>query len=422
MNRSRIKASTVYIIYSAIQSLANATMFTLFSVYMVKTVQLDPLQLVLVGTVLEGAILIFEVPTGVVADTFSRRVSVIIGVFLTGLGFLLTGAIPLLATVLIGQALWGLGYTFMSGAFEAWLSSEIGENSVGAVYIRAGQIDRVAGLAGAGAAILLGSISLQWPLLFGAGLYLGAGFFLLLFMRETAFQPRPRAGSLGAHLREMGVTLRAGLTVVRSQPVLLTLVIVELVVGAASEGFDRLRDAHLLAGFTFPPLPGLDQVAWFGIINVLGALVAIGVTALFQKRLERIAAQPNRTARLLAGLSVAFIASSLIFALSGNFPAAVLALMARGAFGSLMDPLSTTWLVQNTPSESRATVISLVGQSNAIGQVAGGPGVGAVGKRFSLRTALLLSGLLWLPLPFVYSRAGRVTSPVPLDVPSAESS
>ena len=50
-----------------------ATIYTVISVYYVVVAGLDPLRLVLVGTVLEAAIALFEVPTGVIADVFSRR-------------------------------------------------------------------------------------------------------------------------------------------------------------------------------------------------------------------------------------------------------------------------------------------------------------------------------------------------------------
>jgi MFS transporter, DHA3 family, tetracycline resistance protein len=62
------------------------------SVYRVQTVGLNPLQLVLVGTVLKLAVLTFEVPTGVLADTYSCPLSVIMGVFLIGAGFMFSKA------------------------------------------------------------------------------------------------------------------------------------------------------------------------------------------------------------------------------------------------------------------------------------------------------------------------------------------
>src|SRR5438874_6941692 len=101
--------------------------WTVTSIYRLQTVHLDPLQLVLVGTMLEATCFLFEVPTGVVADTFSRRLSVIIGFFILGIGTGLEGMFPLFAVVLLSQVVAGIGYTFLSGATEAWIADEIGE-------------------------------------------------------------------------------------------------------------------------------------------------------------------------------------------------------------------------------------------------------------------------------------------------------
>jgi len=96
--------------------------FTASSVYQITMVGLTPLQLVLVGTTLEVTAFVFEIPTGVVADIYSRRLSVIIGTFLFGLGFLVEGLFPLFWVVLLSQVIWGLGWTFISGAHEAWIT------------------------------------------------------------------------------------------------------------------------------------------------------------------------------------------------------------------------------------------------------------------------------------------------------------
>ena len=65
-----------------------------------------------------------------------------------------------------------------------------------------------------------------------------------------------------------------------------------------------------------------------------------------------------------------------------------------------------TWLVQNIDPKVRATVLSMSSQTNAIGQIAGGPGVGALGKA-SLRAAITASGLLLSPALPLYARALR---------------
>ena len=64
-----------------------SSMITVNLVFMVQVAGLDPLQMVLVGTVLEASVFLFEVPTGVVADVVSRRLSVIIGYAIIGAGF-----------------------------------------------------------------------------------------------------------------------------------------------------------------------------------------------------------------------------------------------------------------------------------------------------------------------------------------------
>ncbi|MCW5882404.1 MAG: MFS transporter, partial [Anaerolineae bacterium] len=59
-------AGRVYLILSGVATLANSAMFVALAVYYVTVVGMNPLQLVLVGTVLEAAVLLFELPTGVV--------------------------------------------------------------------------------------------------------------------------------------------------------------------------------------------------------------------------------------------------------------------------------------------------------------------------------------------------------------------
>jgi DHA3 family tetracycline resistance protein-like MFS transporter len=99
-------------------------------------IKLNPFQLILVGTILEASCFIFEIPTGVVADMKSRRLSVIIGIAMMGAGFLLEGLVPLFLTLILSQVLWGMGYTFTSGADEAWIADETKGEDLEALYLR----------------------------------------------------------------------------------------------------------------------------------------------------------------------------------------------------------------------------------------------------------------------------------------------
>src|SRR3954451_7221110 len=115
MHLRKWDAYRVYLILSGGSSLLFSMIFTLNLVYEAKVVGLTPLQLVLVGTTLETTAFLFEIPTGIVADLYSRRLSVIIGFFLIGIGFTIEGSLAFFAAVLLNQVIWGIGSTFTSG-------------------------------------------------------------------------------------------------------------------------------------------------------------------------------------------------------------------------------------------------------------------------------------------------------------------
>jgi MFS transporter, DHA3 family, tetracycline resistance protein len=74
----------------------------------------------------------------------------------------------------------------------------------------------------------------------------------------------------------------------------------------------------------------------------------------------------------------------------------------------ITEPLYLTWLNRNIEDSSvRATVTSMVNQTGAVGEIAGGPGVGVVGTVVSLRAALVVAGALLTPAVALYGRALR---------------
>jgi len=147
----KMGAYPLYLVMEGATALLMTMIFTASSIYQVSMVGLSALQLVLVGTTLEVSAFLFEVPTGVVADVYSRRLSVIIGMFLIGLGFIVEGAFPLFLPILLAQVLWGLGYTFTSGATQAWITDEIGEAAAGKAFLRSDQVGNLTALFGIGA-------------------------------------------------------------------------------------------------------------------------------------------------------------------------------------------------------------------------------------------------------------------------------
>jgi hypothetical protein len=243
------------------------------------------------------------------------------------------------------------------------------------------------------------------PIVTGGLLYLLLGIFLIVFMTETGFQPHQRGENEKAGLPAMLSTFREGAGVVRGRPILLMLVAVSFFVGTASEGFDRLGDAHLVENFVFPSLGTLQPVVWFSILALSGSLFSLATTELFRRRIEAASRNPAAAARALLVLNLLSIAAVISFALSGNFFWAFASLMVRSATGALIYPLYEAFLVQNTASRVRATILSMTGQSNALGQIIGGPGVGWIGSVFSLRAALVTTGLLFTPISVIYARA-----------------
>ncbi|MFN8481469.1 MAG: MFS transporter [Anaerolineae bacterium] len=395
----------VYWILGGGITLANSMMFVMLSVYYVTVVGMNPLQLVLVGTVLEATVLLFELPTGIVADTYSRRLSVILAMFILGVGWLLEGSIALFATILVAEAIRGVGETFLSGALDAWLADEIGADNVGAVYVRGGQIDRVVGLAAIGLGVALASIQPNYAVLFGGGVYLTLGVFLALFMPEHGFAPAPRIDRNPLHT--MRHTLADGAQAVRGRPILVALLASSILSGVSSEGFDRLWEALLLTDFTFPTIGHFQPVVWFGILSAAGSLVSLVVVEAARLRLERLTLVPARAASALAGLTALTMLAIVALALAPTFAAAFALLLVKSVLSALAGPLQQSWLVQNIPARVRATVLSMNGLSNALGQTAGGPGIGVLGDRRGLRSAIFAAGLLILPQIGVFAYAGR---------------
>jgi DHA3 family tetracycline resistance protein-like MFS transporter len=106
----------------------------------------------------------------VLADTYGRRVSVITGFFLIGAGFVLEGSVPVFGAVLVAQVIWGAGYTFISGALQAWIADEVGGRDLGRVYLRGEQADYLGSLVGVLASALLATVALGASLLLGGAL------------------------------------------------------------------------------------------------------------------------------------------------------------------------------------------------------------------------------------------------------------
>jgi len=396
-------AYAVYLGAEGAASLFFALVFTVNLVYQVTVVRLSPIQLVLVGTLLEAIIFLFEVPTGVVADVYSRRLSIIIGDLLIGLGFVLEGAIPRFEAVLLGQVVWGLGYTFTSGATQAWIADEVGEARAGQAFLRRAQVGALSGLIGIPLSVGLGSLHLQLPIVLGGVLFVSLGMILIGIMPETGFKPAPTEQR--ESWRTMLRTLRDGVRLVRWRAVLLLFIGISLVDGLYSEGLDRLWTAHFLRDFTLPAPDGIQPVAWFGAIGAASALLSTLSTEIVRRRLD--AASQRRVMQALFTMNALMVAGIVLFGAVKRFGVALIAFLMIAVLRNTVEPVVATWINPHIESSVRATVFSLSSQVNAIGQIAGGPVVGLIGTRGSIRAALVASGLILSPVLLLYWRALR---------------
>jgi MFS transporter, DHA3 family, tetracycline resistance protein len=180
---------------------------------------------------------------------------------------------------------------------------------------------------------------------------------------------------------------------VRRRPTLLRLLLVVFFFGLFSEAWDRLWQAHLVTTF---------DLALFGApLTLLAALrgvemvLSLGAAELLRRRLR-----PNdqrQTNRLVFTFTAIMVASLLGYGLAPHIGVAIGVFLTFSVARGLIGPLLTAWEnVQIDDGRVRATVISLGGQSDALGQLAGGPPLGLIGNR-SLRGAFVLSAALLAP-------------------------
>jgi len=403
-------AYTIYLLIEGLFSLFFGAIVTVNMVYQVEVAHLNPLQLVLVGTALETVCFVFQVPTGVIADVYSRRMAIILGLFITGAGFILEGSIPRFEFILLSQLGWGIGASFISGAEEAWVASEVGEDNLGNVFLRGSQVGSIGLLIGIVFGVTLGSIRLNLPILVGGAMFIVLSIFLLFFMPEHNFAPQ-RDEERGSW-KKLGQTLLNGGRLVRGSTILILILTIGLFYGLTSEGIDRLWTIHLLTNFTIPALGPLKPVVWFGIIRAVGILLSIGAAEVVRRRVNT--SNSKTIARFMFVLSALQIASVIAFGLAGNFALALATFWCVIVLRNTSEPLYTTWLAQNIDAKVRATVISMAGQVDAIGQIAGGPIIGVIGTLVSIRIALVATGALLLPALAFFPAAIRKEKDEPI--------
>jgi DHA3 family tetracycline resistance protein-like MFS transporter len=285
-------------------------------------------------------------------------------------------------------------------ATQAWIVDEIGEERAGEAFLRGSQAGQAGGLIAILINIALGSVTVRLPILMGGGLMILLAVFLALTMTEDGFTPTPPEDHTTWAM--MLKTVQDARGMVRRQPLLLALLGIGLFYGLYSEGLDRLWTPHLLENFVLPSwLEGMDAVVWFGVIGGVGVVVSLVATEVVRRRVDT-----SRSASL--GQALMWNAGGIVLALAGfgltlSFWVAVVLYWAVGVIRSIRWPLSSTWFnLRVDDPQVRATMISVRGQVDAVGQITTGPVVGMIGN-VSIRAALVASAAILSPVLPLYA-------------------
>jgi len=407
-DRLRLSAGGVYLLIGAWVGLAFALIMASYALYYITIAHLDALQLVLVGTALEASYFVFEIPTGVLADTLSRRMSVIAGFGIIGVAWAGQGLIPTFAAIATFEILRGLGEAFVHGATEAWVAGEVGDDAIGALFLRETQISQVASFAGLPLGVGLALIDLRIPVVLGGALIAALAVVLIFVMPERRHPRRDAARSWRA---TVGTANRA-LWSVRSSSLLVALLGAQFFWGAASEGYDRLWDPHLLLDLEFPPFE-LPAVVGFGLLSLAGTVIVVTSAHTVRGRLSRL--DEHAVARMLVTIQLVRIGGRIVFATAPALGIALIGSFVEPLVRGSFQPLFNAWLIRRTDADVRATVLSTTSIASAFGQVVGGPISGATGKTYGIPFGLLSSAVMLLPGVLFFARAlGARTQPAPV--------
>jgi len=404
-----IPARPLYLWLKAALGFLTMLAFATYGLYVVREAELSALQLILAGTALEVSAFLFEVPTGVVADVYSRRLSVILSVAINAIAFVVMGLVANFWFIAGGSFIWGFAFTFRSGALEAWLADEIGEEEAALTYGPAQQVTLAARLLGIPFGVALATIDLQLPLLVSGALFAVLAVVLMALMTERGFTRGVVTG-----WSTVGRTAAAGIREVRGRPALIAIMAIAVIGGASSESLDRLNPLLFVDEVGLPGGGGANEAVWFGLIQAGALLGGIALTGLGGRFTD-----PRRARSLVTALlffEAVLIAAMVVFGTATLFVLALGAYWVTDWVRAASEPLTLAWINRGLDPRSRATVLSLYGQADALGQGAGGPSLGLVATATNVRVALVAAGLLLapaLPIFAIQRRAPEEPAPPP---------
>lgn len=350
-------------------------------------------QLILIGTALEIAIFIFEVPTGIIADLKSRKLSIVIGMFVISIGILIEPLTPIFIVIFISQVIFGFGYTFISGALDSWISDETEIASLEKIIITGSQFYKLTSVIGIVLAALIGMINIKYPLYLSSFIFLFLGLFSLIFMKEVKFKKDVKIGSF---YKKYYGQLMKGFSHIKNHKILRIMFVIMLFYGLFSEGIDRTYELHILDGLNFRTIWNIPAIWTLSIVSGLVAIAGYIMLYVVKKRIN----QGNLIYIWSLNFTVMMIVGIIIFAYAPRVYFALFGYIFFSVSREATHPLLNSILLKNTPSKIKATVLSSFGQLDAIGQLLSGGLMVLISFWLNIKGLYLVTALL-LVVPLI---------------------
>jgi MFS transporter, DHA3 family, tetracycline resistance protein len=379
------------------------------AVYFIKVAHLQAFQLVILGTIFEVTIFLGEIPTGVVADVYSRKLSVTLSYILAGIAFLITGLSTPFLALAFGAVIWGISETFLSGAREAWIADELTavqpEISADQAFITGNQYSLAGRFIGVWFAFAFSFISLRASLVAGAVGFLILGVAYQLLASEKGFH---RAPSHSHNFGDLFQTLKDGFNLIKSRAALVAVVLTTFFVGFSSEAMDRLWQKRFLDSFPLPTVFNNPEGIWTLLQSgvMIGTIVVLAIVNRAKSEIP-----PLKLLGIITALVISIAGGMIWFGIAPTLPTAIIAFFAVRIARRALDPLIKAWLNRRAESNVRATVLSFAGQAHSFGEILSGPVLGSIAQLVSFRWAMFTSSALLLPnIPILFRRIAVVKS------------
>ncbi|MDP9343550.1 MAG: MFS transporter [Actinomycetota bacterium] len=396
-----------YLVISGLFTLSASLIWGINTLFLLHA-GLSIFQVFLANAAFTAAMALFEIPTGVVADTLGRRVSFLLSEATLAVGTLAYVGVAaikggLLLFCLAGVIL-GLGYTFYSGAVEAWLVDALKatgyEQELDRVFARASIVSSVAMLIGTVGGGLLGQLNLSIPYLVRVALLLMAFGVGVRTMHDIGFTPR--AMHLRGVVGEMRTVARAGMTYGWRKPSVRLLVMYSFL----SYGF------FSWAWYAWQPyfldLYGKNAIWLSGLIAAFFSLAGIAGNVL----VGRLVKPGRRRTTILLGASAVTAATMVATGTFRTFWVAVPVFLLGAVAGGVLSPVRQTYLHASIPTSERATLVSFDSLVGSLGSVGGQTGLGFLSQERSVPVGFVVGGLFtFLALP-IFGRLRALNEPV----------